>query len=531
MLRSERTLAQVDTSTSNYDLTILTKFNPVLTSARKKMISPVLESADNTQPEFTYELPGFGYKVLPTYQPAKAVDLKVDENELLSGNYFKLGGGNYLTPYAEFQLHSISDKKYSYGAYGKHLSSNAGNPKNADFSDNELGIFGSKITKKGDLTGKLNFDRHVIHRYGYNTDSFEFAKKDINQIYNNFSGSVGYDNGTIRKKTAFKSLLDFYTFSNMVGRENDYRFKVDAQHDLRNKQYIDFNGYLDFTTYSRDTIQYNRMYIGIKPTYTLQVKKIDLTFGVNAVVFKDSSKIKPYIFPVVEASHFVVKDKVQAFAGIGGDVIKNTVRQLSYLNPFVRTEMQLLNTVTAFKAKVGLRGVAASRLDYLLRLDFSVNNNMPLFLTDSSATRPFNVVYDNVLVTGFHTGLGVRIDEKFKVQVAGTFYSYSTDKEAQAWQLPGFDVDFNLQYLLAKKLQMRLQVYAFGQRYQLDPENITQALKLNPFADINFMADYRYKKNISFFLNVNNISNARYQKWYNYPVYGLNVLAGVTFSL
>ena len=86
------------------------------------------------------------------------------------------GEATYLTPYAELRIHSVRNKKYNYGFYGKHLSANAGKPENADFSDNHLGVVGSKMGNKGELTGKLDYERHVVHFYGYDPDSFTFRK-------------------------------------------------------------------------------------------------------------------------------------------------------------------------------------------------------------------------------------------------------------------------------------------------------------------------------------------------------------------
>ena len=58
-----------------------------------------------------------------------------------------------------------------------------------------------------------------------------------------------------------------------------------------------------------------------------------------------------------------------------------------------------------------------------------------------------------------------------------------------------------------------------------------QTYDLGAINDINLGMEYRYKKNISGFVTVNNILNKRYQLWNNYRSQGLNVLAGVTFSL
>ena len=54
---------------------------------------------------------------------------------------------------------------------------------------------------------------------------------------------------------------------------------------------------------------------------------------------------------------------------------------------------------------------------------------------------------------------------------------------------------------------------------------------LNAINDVNLAFEYRYKSNISGFLNFNNLLNKRYEIWNHFRSQGLNFLAGVTFSL
>ncbi|MBO6517323.1 MAG: hypothetical protein JJ975_12310 [Bacteroidia bacterium] len=523
---------QSDTTTS-MRYTIYGDYKPKLSSANKVITKPEVAPIKSTPPKFDYDLPNFAYSVLPTYHPAKAISIKSELDKPLTGNYFKLGAGNYLTPYAEFRVHSTRNKNFNYGAYGSHLSSNAGNPANADFSDNHLGVMGSKIGKKGELTGKLNYERHVVHFYGYD-DSLEFDKRNINQIFNDFNGFAEYDRGYGSKKMGSKSKFSFYTFATHGNRrENDFEGSIKTLFKMPQKTQLAVNASLDYTNLIEDAQNIlNRTFVRIEPSYSFMYKKIKVDAGLNTVVVIDSNGGGFKLFPNIGAEHYLVPKKVLAFARIDGEVKKNSLRQLSYLNPFVANDILLENTTNSFNVGGGLKGVLAKKIDYLLKVRFSVDNNLPLFLTDSTPTRQFSVVYDDVQTVAFQTGLGFRLDERFFIQFATTLYNYKTDIQAQAWQLPSFDADVNMRYTLAKKLNLRLQLYAYGERFQQDEFDASKPVKkLSPFMDINVSADYRYKKNISFFLNANNISNSRYQKWYAYPSFGLNLLAGITFSL
>ncbi len=526
--------AQSDTSTT-MSIDIKSDYEPKVSAANKIITKPDIQEIKGDPPSFTYKLPNFAYGVLPTYKPAKAIGIKSELDEPLFGNYFKLGAGNYLTPYGEVRIHSVRNKKYNYGFYGKHLSANAGKPENADFSDNHLGVVGSKMGNRGELTGKLNYERHVVHYYGYDADSFNFEKRQINQIFNDFNGSVLYDRGYDEKRIGTKLGFDFYTFGTHGNRrENDFEGSFQSKFKLGQRREVNVDGKVDFTNIiDNATPAYSRTFVRILPSYSFRYKKIDLNIGANAVVAIDSSGESPFrLFPNVSAEHFLVPNKVLAFAGINGDVKKNSLRQLSYINPFVSNDIEVRNTINTFNIQGGLKGVLVKKIDYLLKVRYSIDNDLPLYLTDSTPNRSFGVVYDDVQTVAFTTGLGFRLDEKFFIQFNTTLYNYKAELQEYAWQLPAIDADLNMRYTLAKKLDLRVQLYAIGERFQRDMFSTEKNVEpLAPFLDVNVMADYRYKKNISFFLNVNNISNSRYQKWYAYPSFGLNLLAGITFSL
>jgi outer membrane receptor protein involved in Fe transport len=54
--------------------------------------------------------------------------------------------------------------------------------------------------------------------------------------------------------------------------------------------------------------------------------------------------------------------------------------------------------------------------------------------------------------------------------------------------------------------------------------------RLKPYFDANLSVEYRYSKMVSVFLNINNIGAVQYFKWYNYPSYRLQLLAGASLS-
>ena len=48
--------------------------------------------------------------------------------------------------------------------------------------------------------------------------------------------------------------------------------------------------------------------------------------------------------------------------------------------------------------------------------------------------------------------------------------------------------------------------------------------------DINLNATYAFRERFDIFLDINNIAGIQYERYYNYPSYGFNLLGGISFS-
>ncbi len=85
---------------------------------------------------------------------------------------------------------------------------------------------------------------------------------------------------------------------------------------------------------------------------------------------------------------------------------------------------------------------------------------------------------------------------------------------------------------MGDKFLWKASVYTMNKResgVEVAPNTITTK-QLKGFVDMNIGLDYRYTKNISLFVNLNNLTNNQYQRWVNLPVYGFNVMGGLTVS-
>jgi outer membrane receptor protein involved in Fe transport len=89
------------------------------------------------------------------------------------------------------------------------------------------------------------------------------------------------------------------------------------------------------------------------------------------------------------------------------------------------------------------------------------------------------------------------------------------------------NTNFSTSYLLKEKLLMRAELFGVAGAFARDLNGDAQ--KIKGMVDLNLGADYQFTKYLSFFAQLNNLANFKYQKWYNYPTFGFNAMVGVQF--
>jgi outer membrane receptor protein involved in Fe transport len=55
-------------------------------------------------------------------------------------------------------------------------------------------------------------------------------------------------------------------------------------------------------------------------------------------------------------------------------------------------------------------------------------------------------------------------------------------------------------------------------------------VNLKGVTDVNLGFEYRYNKFLSLYLDLRNVANQRYQRWYGYPTQKFNFMAGLTYT-
>ena len=141
----------------------------------------------------------------------------------------------------------------------------------------------------------------------------------------------------------------------------------------------------------------------------------------------------------------------------------------------------------------------------------------------------FNVVYDDVNTLAFFAEVKVEISNTFSLGINGTYNSYSTDLQSEAWNLPDLKASIFSNFNITEKLYGGASLFYVGERNDIDSVT-AEEVTLDGYVDANLHFGYRFTDRLSAFVKGSNLFGDNYEKWMNYPVQGIQGLVGVTYK-
>lgn len=528
MLGATYTQAQKDSVLNGSVIDVVKTFKPILSESIKIPVNPNPETPDIVKTDFTYNVPLVSFQVEPTVYTIKPLTLGTMLLPKLKGNYLKMGYGNYNSPYFEAYLNTVRNKNRQAGLHYNHLSAGGDNNYN-NFSQNRLNGYIKEFAEKNVYGLNVNYDRTLVNRYGFNT-GLEPQRDSLKNIYNLIEVNGSYQllsKDTTQDVTKFNA--GFYHFgTNRNSRENSIQVG-----GLIGRAFSGIPIFIPFSvqqfsnTYNDSSLQ--RLYINLNPEARLSEKEFYLKAGFNSTFYNDSVGTNFHFYPKAEGGFYLIPSKLTVLAGITGNLAPHTLRSINTENPFA-TGIQLRNQNTTFEVYGNIKGQLGSRSSFNL-FSSSANINNMLFYANDTITGRQKTIYDDGSLVKLGFEIDYHVHTKFYFALAGTVFNYKLKNLSQPFTRPGFELKFNSQYNMGDKFVFRLDVIYLNQRYGLLEGTTTQNnIKIQPFTDFNFGIDYRYNKNVSAFVLFNNIANNRYQVWLNHPVYGFNMLGGLTFT-
>ena len=540
---------------------VVKPYEPTISDAFKvKEVATLDDETTETKKEIKYNI--FSFPVASTFTPAKGKAAVVEKKAPLKlyDNYASLALGTYNTVLGEVYLNHSLNRNENIGGYVSHQSSGGGIESvvlDDDFINSKLEV--NYANKQRYMSWNVDGGFQFQH---YNWYGLSDIYTDDSRLVNNLNvghsfmdahvgGDISFEDTYINSGSVF-----FRRFSDNQG-SGENRFIVKAKIDVPINEVeistdikIDYlGGGFDRNYDGSEALNYGNFQIGLSPSFQLKQDDLTVDLGValyymNDIEYGDN---KFFIYPNIKASYRVVDDIVIAYGGITGDLIQNSYYEFANVNPFVSPTLFITPTDQVYNFFVGLKGKVSSTMSYNISGSYISDSDKALFKSNITKNitaqnsydygNSFGVVYDNVETFGVAGELNVDVNRNFKLGIKGAYFAYNSDNEAEAWNLPDITGSLFFDYQIDEHWFTGANLFFVGERKDqiglegsFLPEDLTQNVTLDSFFDVNAHVGYHINEQFSFFAKVNNIANQEYQKWVNYPVQGLQFLAGVTYK-
>lgn len=533
-LISYETVAQVGKDTTPQTVTIVSAYKPQLRSVAKMYFSASGLPADTSRFVRSYRVPVnelyFGYTAIQTTAQEPARDTVPQ-----TGSHFfvRAGYGNFSSPLLKAGIHLGDVQKLYTNIYFDHTASKGSLP-NQQWARSGLQGFVGYHTERHEWSAILKARMENRYLYGYAGPQAEYPKSPVQQFFREQGLQFRLRNTTEnRLGIQYQPLVEWNRFVKKDSlTEQTIRIETPFSKFIRDSLLVTVTALADMTSVktknrgNRDTSFMNPL-LSINPAVEWKHKKLNAHLGISGV---KTNGVFDFL-PDIRVAYKSDNSRWGIIAGWTGHVQKNTNRQLTQINPFIKTSISQTNTIETelyggvqtsflrffrFSARVGL---VKYKHFQLLLLD-TVPGSQGYQLSDEP--RMGNV--------RFQTGLSCEVDERFSFQSQLVINGFTgLDNNSRAWNTLPLEWTTAICWRPMTSLTLQADLYAFAGGQYILPDKTTG--KMTGALDIGLSGEYRINSRWSAFIQGSNILGKAYQRWQRYPVLGTQVLGGVVFRM
>ena len=543
----------------NEQVTIIGSFDPTINTAFKINVKPEQKPLIFTAPEFTFQSLNTKVETDIAASQVKPLSIKGGKRVKTYDNYLRAGFGSQLTPLLDFYHSSGKSGSYRFDAGIHHFSSfsNITDYSSSPYSNTKVAVGYEKYLKYHSIDFGIEYGLNTNRYYGYKPDDFPLftiPEDDLKQSFNLIRANVGFKS---KYKNANKlhhafNLSGYYYFDKHDVSETNATLDFDFHKgfditDVLDYQDIGIDGELTYFGNKDSVNSSTDIFINAAPyfraKYGVFAFKVALRFS---YLMADESSF--HFYPVLDLAVTAIPDALLIYAGLDGNIQKNSYLNLTTENPWF-TAYGILDTNLRWQNNKiivfgGFRGNIVKKLAFNLEVRWQKFEDMAFFVNKSEYFRQpdslipiwigtnnkFTILHDNGSLFTFKGELSYAASRQLKVWLAGEYNAYSLDNLSQPYHKPLSVIKFGASYLFVKKLNVWAELYYYGKRYAQLGGGVIMDVELDGFMDINFGADYALSDKFSVFLSATNLLNNNYDRFYNYPVQGINVMAGVALK-
>ena len=543
--------SNVDTLPELDVVDIVKAYEPILISSDKVPFGPNLPNISKTKPDAqAYSYTDVRGKV--TYgpediRPIKAASKKPEKNQFF---YAKIGAGFPITPLAKVIITNPVKTKYSAGLDADFIMTFKNKKDFQNYTDLKIKGFGEYYIKKKAAIGAELFYRLNQHNfYGYANDVL-FNKDSIKTNFNRFGGALKL-RGIEESDYYYSGDLNFTSVINKnvfhkpkeltvaVNAEGGYNFKknywLGARLNLTN---VSYKGNYQDTSFFAFLNNQNHLSLQAIPYGKIKFKIWQLKAGPNLII----TNRRFYVLPEIENQLQIYKDYLVMYNEWKTLVKINSLNNLSLENPFLVTD-NYDNSVDELRTIAGFRG-SVKGFGYDIRFSHLVSRNNAQFVNEI-----FETLSDTFPQVSFeiqniaklqawnpHIGISYSLGNQFGAKAWFDYFIYNKNTAAELSYIPKLKAGFSAFYNWKDKLYFNIDITGHGKvnavqhTYDDTLALTTTLIPIKGLIDVNLSANYFITKNIGIFVDVNNIGFQKWQRFYRYPTYNFQVIAGVKLS-
>jgi len=543
---------------------IVKPYTPTISDAFKVKETPVLNDSVSTQKKpVQYSI--FSVPVASTFTPAKGKAATIEKARpvKLYDNYASLGFGNYTSVLGELYSNFEISRTDNAGFFLRHNSSQGDiDGVRLDNKYYDTSLDGNYTSRQRDASYRL--DAGVKHQlfnwYGLGesfdeTDDAFINNIDPQQMYlsGHLGGSIALDDSFFEKAAVnVRYLGDAYSSSEFnITAKPEFSFPL-SDLSLKITGDVDYlNGSFQHNYFNNNPITYSYLNAGLSPSLVYINNDFTMSLGVMAYAGIDTENNETdfSLYPKLNVSYRLVDELLIVYGGADGGLHQNTYYDFKEENPFVSPTLFIAPTKELYTGFAGLKGKLSNSLGYNVRASYGKEENKALFMANPykgmnenfegyEFGNSFQVVYDDINTLSVFGELKVEVSDVFSLGINATFYSYETTNFDQPWNLPDLEASVFSNFNITEKLYGGASLFYVGERKDLfvdqDPLNLfpvaPSEVTLDAYLDANVHLGYRISDRLSVFAKGSNLLSDNYEKWYNYPVQGIQGLLGATYK-
>jgi len=450
----------------------------------------------------------------PAYNIDKA-KMKLNDNS---------GGIDFSHDFSKFTLNMGAKYGYShFNYYGQTFR-----PKTIGFTDLGLLFLSTTYDKRLDSlqTKNQTFQTFQLNAgiTSHNNDKFGY---DFNILFNNFDQKHGIASFNDNNTTERTFTVDFDFFSPF--RENQ---KIGIE---GNVNFLSYSGELKDTNYGSTTFETgypipaeNHIEATLSPYYKLAGDNWHFRLGANAM-FITGNNDKVFASPNI-AGDITIADKTLLYASASGRLQTNSLYNISLMNRYVNSGSSTLASRNWLDAKIGLNCGAAPGFWFGIFGGYRATDNDIFFTLTTFSNHYRAILFDS---KQFYAGANLKYSYQdfLDFTLKGVYNHWSIDKKegyinCEAFGRPQMEVTTGITVRPIKKLSATIDYHLATSRYAyLDSD-----VKMKDLSELNLRCSYSFNETFGFYASLNNILNRKQEIFYNYPIQGINVMAGVNIN-